>query len=105
MKLAEDGRQPHEFVDECCELELPGQDFESLELDRPSILVELRPGQDAYGVFYAAKGREWDIWCHPDDADNPGGVAFARGDPVDAARRLLKRSWRADFGFDPDEDD
>jgi hypothetical protein len=95
----------HQFIDNCCEFELPADDVRDLMLDKPQILLELRPTQDAYGVFYAAKGREWDIWCRPGDWDNPGGVAFACKEPVDAARQLLKRNWRADFGFDPNDAD
>ncbi|WGR90762.1 hypothetical protein MTX26_35660 (plasmid) [Bradyrhizobium sp. ISRA443] len=102
--VPEDDPQLHAFIDDCCELKLQADEVERLHLDRPDILLELRSAQDAYGVFYAAKGREWDIWCHPDDWDNPGGVAFARRHPIDAARQLLKRSWRADFGFSADED-
>lgn len=103
--MQKDGRQSHEFVDNCCEIKLSREDVKNLALDRPCVLLELRPSQDSYGVFYAAKGREWDIWCHPGDWDNPGGVTFARERPIDAARELLKRSWRADFGFDPNEED
>lgn len=103
--MEDEKEEPHEFIDNCCEFELSDNDVKDLVLDRPNILLELRPSQNTYGVFYSARGREWDIWCHPGDWDNPGGVAFARKKPLDAARELLKRSWRADFGFDPEEED
>lgn len=95
----------HLFFDDCCELRLSESDVMQFSLDRAEILIELRPGQDAFGVFYAARGREWDIWSHPGDEDRAGGAAEAMQDPVAAARRLLGRRWRADFDFDPSEDD
>ena len=94
-----------EFIDNCCEIKLASQDLEFFQLDNTDVLLEIRPKQDEYGVFYTAKGRQWDIWCRADEADRQGGVAFATQDPVQAVRGLLARNWRADFGFDPAEDD
>jgi hypothetical protein len=93
------------FTDNCCEIQLAAQDVRMFQLDNPNILLEVRPKQDEYGVFYTAKGRQWDIWCRADDGEGQGGMAFAMRDPVQAVRSLLARRWRADFGFDPDGDD
>ena len=94
-----------DFIDNCCEIKLASQDLEVFKLDDVSVLLEVRPKQDEFGVFYTAKGRQWDIWCRADDADRRGGTAFAMQDPVQAVRDLLGRGWRADFGFDPNEED
>jgi hypothetical protein len=101
----EDSYSVGEFTDNCCEIQLAKQDLDIFQLDNVNVLLEVRPKQDEYGVFYTAKGRQWDIWCRADEADTRGGAAFAMRDPVQAVRGLLARNWRADFGFDPDEDD
>lgn len=94
-----------EFADNCCDIELETEDLALLKIDNCNVLLELDPPRDSYGVFYSAKGRQWDIWCHPGDVDNLGGVTFAAREPLKAARQLLMRNWRADFEFDPSEDD
>ena len=94
-----------EFSDNCCEIQLVKEDLKIFQLDNVNVLLEVRPKQNEYGVFYTAKGRQWDIWCRADESDSQGGAAFALRDPVKAVRGLLARSWRADFGFDPAEDD
>ena len=94
-----------EFNDNCCDIQLSKEDMDVFKLDIVEVLLEVRPKGDEYGVFYTAKGRQWDIWCRADDIDYQGGAAFAMRDPVQAVRALLARKWRADFGFDPDEED
>ena len=101
----EDTYSVGEFTDNCFEIQLAKKDLEILKLDNVSVLLEVRQKQNEYGVFYTAKGHQWDIWCRPDDADSQGGAVFAMQQPVQAARDLLSRSWRADFGFDPNEED
>jgi hypothetical protein len=93
------------LVDNCCEIRLSAQDVQIFQLDNPNILLEVRPNQDEYGVYYTAKGRQWDIWCRADDGEGQGRIAFAVREPILAVRGLLGRRWRADFGFNPDEDD
>ena len=93
-----------EFIDNCCEIKLASQDVEIFQLDNADVLLEVRHRLDEYGVFYSAKGNQWDLWSRADDADRRGGAAFATQEPVQAVRALLARKWRADFGFDPDEE-
>jgi NADH:ubiquinone oxidoreductase subunit B-like Fe-S oxidoreductase len=94
-----------EFVDNCCDLQLAKGDMEVFKLDTVDVLLEVHPKLDGYGVFYTAKGRQWDIWCHAGDVDYQGGAAFAMRNPLQAVRGLLARKWRADFGFNPDEEE
>lgn len=94
-----------EFTDNSCEIKLTRKDQEVFQLDNPDVLLEIRPKYDEYGAFYSAKGRQWDIWYRSDDADGQSGVEFAMRYPVQAVRGLLARPWRADFGFDPNEED
>ena len=91
------------FINNCCEIQLASQDLDIFKLDHVNVLLEVRPKQGEYGVYYTAKGHQWDIWCRNDDADCHGGAAFAMQEPVQAVRGLLGRNWRADFGFDPDD--
>jgi hypothetical protein len=91
------------FIDNCCEIRLTAQDVQIFHLDNPDILLEVRPNQDEYGAYYTAKGRQWDIWCRAEECQ--GNTAFAMRDPIQAVRDLLARKWRADFDFNPDEDD
>ena len=91
------------FIDNCCEIQLASQDLDIFKLDHVNVLLEVRPKQGEYGVFYTAKGQQWDIWCRNDDADCHGGAELAMQEPVQAVRGLLGRSWRADFGFDPND--
>jgi len=91
------------FINNCCEIQLASQDLDIFKLDHVNVLLEVRPTQDEYGVFYTAKGHQWDIWCRTDDADCRSGAAFAMQEPVQAVCGLLARNWRADFGFDPND--
>jgi hypothetical protein len=95
-----------ELKDNCFEIKLADGDVGLLKLDHGSILLELRPDRNEYGVFYVAKGREWDLWSDPEEsADQAAGASFAKRDPATAAVELLSRRWRPDFDYDPNEED
>ena len=93
------------FEGNCCEIELIEADRMTLGLDEGSILLELRPYSDLYGVFYKAKGLQWDVWSDMSDEEERRGIAYAMNDPVRAASELLRHRWRPDFEYTPDEDD
>ena len=94
------------FQDNCYEIRLTGEDLERFGLDTDEVLLELRPKRGEYGVFYNAKGRQWDVWYDPEDEDAPRrAIAFALEDPITAACELLAREWRPDFAYDPDAED
>lgn len=91
------------FEGNCCEIELEEAQRAVFGLDHGSVLLELRPESDLYGVFYTAKGLQWDVWSDHADGE-PRGVAYAVADPVRAASELLAHRWRPDFEYDPEED-
>lgn len=94
-----------EFVDNCCEIELTEVERESLGLDSTSVLLELRPETGLYGVFYSAKGMQWDVWSDTAEDHEAQKISYAMRDPTVAVRTLLGRRWRPDFNYDPDEED
>ena len=101
----DDIRDAGEFLENCCEIRLAKSDLGTFGLDNTHVLLEVRPRSDEYGIFYTAKGNQWDLWYRPDEAPGQGsGVAFAMGDPIRAACELLARKWRPDFDYDPEED-
>ncbi len=100
------GRKVGELQDDCFEIELTKDDLETLKLDESYVLLELRHYRNEYGVYYTAKGRQWDLRSDPEEAvEHDKGVSFAMRDPIGAAVELLSRKWRPDFDYDPDEED
>jgi hypothetical protein len=99
-----DARKVGPFEDNCCEIQLSENDRASFELDESRILLELRPHSGLYGVFYSAKGRQWDVWSDL-NATEVRGIQHAVRDPAGAACELLSHEWRPDFEYDPDADD
>lgn len=88
----------------CFEIELAESDCQALRLDNASVLLELRPTSGLYGVFYTAKGLQWDVWSDHAEGEDGRDIAFALNDPVQAACDLLGHHWRPDFEYDPDEE-
>lgn len=93
------------FEANCCEIELNEAAQATFGLDRPSVLVELRPYSGLYGVFYHAKGLQWDLWSDLCEEEEHRSIAYAMEDPVRASSGLLSRRWRPDFEYDPNEAD
>ena len=42
------------FINNCCEIQLASQDLDIFKLDHVNVLLEVRPKQDEYGVFYGS---------------------------------------------------
>jgi hypothetical protein len=97
-----DAHKVGKFEGNCCEIELSEADRATFGLDRASVLLEVRPHGDLYGVFYDAKGLQWDVWS--DHGEEHRGIAYAMEDPLRAASELLRQRWRPDFEYDPEED-
>jgi 2-hydroxy-3-keto-5-methylthiopentenyl-1-phosphate phosphatase len=90
--------------DECYELELDEGERSSFGLDSASVLLELRSESELYGVFYTAKGLQWDIWSDIAASQRAQDLSFARDNPMQAVRELLGYCWRPDFEYSPDEE-
>ncbi len=106
MSEKDAGRVIGRFEDGCLDIRLSTDDVERFMLDNPEILLELRPGRDEYGIFYTAKGRQWDVWADPEEPDEQKrGTAYAMREPIQAACELLAADCRPDFRYDPSEDD
>jgi len=88
----------------CIELQLAESACETFRLDNASVLLELRPASGLYGIFYTAKGLQWDLWSDLVDDDNSRDISYARRDPMKAACELLSHHWRPDFEYEPDEE-
>ena len=87
----------------CYEIQLAKTDCEAFHLDNASILLEVRASSDLYGVFYTAKGLQWDVWSDAAQEGNRQGIAYAKRNPVQAACELLSYHLRPDFKYDPEE--
>jgi len=87
----------------CLEIELSKKDCREFQLDTTSVLLEFRPASGLYGIFYTAKGMQWDLWSDLMEEETERDISFARNDPVKAACGLLGRQWRPDFLYEPEE--
>ena len=87
----------------CYEIELTNKDCETFQLDNTSVLLEVRSDAGLYGVFYTAKGMQWDVWSDAAEEEERQDVAYAICDPVRAACELLAHRVRPDFKYDPEE--
>ena len=106
MSERDAGRTIGKFEDGCLDIRLSQDDVERFKLDNPDILLEMRPASDKYGIFYTAKGRQWDVWADPEEPDeHKRGTAYAMREPIQAACELLAADCRPDLRYDPDEDD
>jgi hypothetical protein len=88
----------------CIDIELADNDCRAFRLDNPSVMLETRPHSSLYGVFYTAKGLQWDIWSDLLDDENSREISYALRNPLGAACELLSHHWRPDFEYDPDEE-
>ena len=88
----------------CIEIQLAENDCQAFGLDTASVLLELRPTSGLYGIFYTAKGMQWDLWSDLVADESGRDVSYAQRDPVGAACELLSHHWRPDFEYDPDEE-
>jgi hypothetical protein len=106
--LPNTSRKLSELQDRCYDIHLNVGDLEQLKIDDTYVLLELRPESNRYGVFYSAKGRQWDLWSDPDGLENPAkpkrDISFAMQDPIAAAFELLGQEWRPDFLYNEEED-
>jgi hypothetical protein len=100
-------RKAGKFQDQCFEIQLDDSDLERFKIDNTDVLLELRPHNNRYGVFYTARGQQWDVWSDPDGVESPDkprrNVDYAMQDPVAAAVELLGQEWRPDYLYDPEE--
>jgi hypothetical protein len=103
------GRSVGELHDQCFDIRLSDADLERFKIDDTYVLLELRPDANRYGVFYSAKGQQWDVWSDPEGIESPTkprrDVSFAMQDPLAAACELLGQEWRPDFLYDPSENE
>jgi len=88
----------------CIELQLAESACQAFRLDNGSVLLELRPTSGLYGIFYTAKGLQWDLWSDLVEDENSRDIAYALRDPMRAACELLSHHWRPDFEYEPDEE-
>jgi len=88
----------------CFEIEFTNKVQESLQLDSPSVLLEIRAGTDLWGVFYSAKGLQWDLWSDCFEDDQQSGIDFAVRQPLAAGYQLLSNCPRPDFKYVPEDE-
>jgi hypothetical protein len=98
-----EGRNLTRIDANCYEVELAEGECKALGLDSASVLLELRPHSSLYGVFYTAKGMQWDVWSDSAEDESQQDISFAIGDPARAAYVLLSNRWRPDFQYDSEE--
>ena len=89
----------------CYEIQLTNKDCETFQIDNTSVLLEVRNDAGLYGVFYTAKGMQWDVWSDAAEEEERQDVAYAICDPVRAACELLGHQIRPDFKYDPEENE
>ncbi len=99
----DEARKLTKLDEECYEIELADGDCEAFRIDSASVLLELRRGSGLYGIFYTAKGLQWDIWSDTAEEEGRQDITYALRDPVRAACELLNHNWRPDFEYDPEE--
>jgi len=88
----------------CIELQLAESDCRAFRLDNASVLLELRPTTGLYGIFYSAKGMQWDLWSDLVEDENGRDISYALRDPMKAACELLGHHWRPDFEYESEEE-
>jgi hypothetical protein len=88
----------------CIEIEFTNHVQQSLQLDSPSVLLEIRAGTDIWGVFYSAKGLQWDLWSDSFEDALQSGINFAVERPLEAGYQLLSNCPRPDFNYVPEEE-
>jgi hypothetical protein len=89
----------------CFEIEFTNHVQQSLQLDSPSVLLEIRAATDLWGVFYSAKGLQWDLWSDCCEDAHQSDIDFAVQRPLEAGYQLLSNSRRPDFDYVPEENE
>ncbi len=88
----------------CFALEFTESVQKRLGLDRPDVLLEIRAGMELWGVFYAAKGLEWDVWCDGLEEEELRAIDYAARAPLEAGYQLLSKCRRQDFKYVPEDE-
>lgn len=88
----------------CFQLEFTNSVQHSLQLDNPVVVLETRAVTDLWGVFYSAKGLEWDVWSDSAQEAQLRDVEFAFQRPLEAGYRLLSNCPRPDFNYVPEDE-
>jgi len=88
----------------CFEIEFTNEVQQRLQLDSQSVLLEIRAATDLWGVFYSAKGLQWDLWSDRFDDAHQIGIDFAVQRPLEAGYQLLRICPRPDFDYVPEDE-